>query len=79
MRFLLVNAMPATVPLNDVQITRWAAVVTLRKFWSCQRGGTAIEYALIAGTISMVIVSALISIGSSLVNFFSSVRDGFPS
>ncbi len=51
----------------------------LRKFTRCEQGGTAIEYALIAGTISMVIVAALLSIGSSLIGFFTSVRDGFPT
>jgi pilus assembly protein Flp/PilA len=52
-------------------------VDVLRKFTRCEQGGTAIEYALIAGTISMVIVVALLSIGSSLKGFFTSVKEGF--
>lgn len=51
----------------------------IRRFLACERGATAIEYAMIAGTISMVILSALLSIGPSIKNFFTAVRDGFPT
>ena len=42
-----------------------------------QSGATAIEYALIASLISIIIVGALTSVGSSLNdNFFQNVNDG---
>jgi pilus assembly protein Flp/PilA len=37
-------------------------------------GATAIEYALIAGLISIVIVTALTAVGTQLSAFFTSVR-----
>lgn len=49
----------------------------LRRFARNERGATAIEYALIAGGISIVIVAAATGIGSSLNNTFNSVQDGF--
>jgi pilus assembly protein Flp/PilA len=36
-------------------------------------GATAIEYALIAGLISIVIVTALTAVGTQLSSFFTSV------
>ena len=49
----------------------------LRAFISDQSGATAIEYALIAALISVVIVGALTGVGSSLNdNFFQNVNDG---
>lgn len=51
----------------------------LRKFLSDESGATAIEYALIAGGISIVIVTAVQGIGTSLNNTFTSVKNGFPS
>ncbi|MEO6247231.1 MAG: Flp family type IVb pilin [Sphingomicrobium sp.] len=38
-----------------------------------QRGATAIEYALVAGLISIAAVAAFQSVGSSLTNTFSNV------
>jgi pilus assembly protein Flp/PilA len=46
--------------------------LTLR-FVNDQRGATAIEYALIAAGISIVIVVAVNSIGTSLNSTFSSI------
>jgi pilus assembly protein Flp/PilA len=41
-----------------------------------ERGSTAIEYALIAGFISIVIVGAATSIGSSITsNFYNEIGD----
>lgn len=51
----------------------------LRKFLADESGATAIEYALIAGGISIVIVTAVQGIGTSLNNTFTSVKNGFPS
>lgn len=41
------------------------------------RGATAIEYALIAGSIAIVIVGGLTLVGSDLSNVFGSVGTGF--
>jgi pilus assembly protein Flp/PilA len=43
---------------------------------SNENGATAIEYALIAASISIVIVVAATSVGSSLNNNFSNVSNG---
>ena len=45
----------------------------LTRFATDQRGATAIEYALIAAGISIVIVAAVNSIGTSLNATFSSI------
>lgn len=51
----------------------------LRRFLADERGATAIEYALIAGGISIVFVAAATNIGTALNRTFTSVKDGFPS
>ena len=51
----------------------------LRRFFADESGATAIEYALIAGGISIVIVTVVQGIGTSLNNTFTSVKNGFPS
>jgi pilus assembly protein Flp/PilA len=50
---------------------------TLGEFLYNQSGATAIEYALIAGGISIVIVGAVTSIGSTLNSIFTQVQSGF--
>jgi pilus assembly protein Flp/PilA len=45
----------------------------LSQFWSDQSGATAIEYALIAAGISLVIIGAVNGIGAKLNTSFSSV------
>jgi pilus assembly protein Flp/PilA len=45
------------------------------RFSSDQGGVTAIEYGLIAGLLSIVLLVAVNSIGSSLVTAFGAVRD----
>jgi pilus assembly protein Flp/PilA len=52
---------------------------TMRHFARNESGATAIEYAIIAGGISIVIVTAAATIGSSLNTTFTSVQNGFPS
>ena len=47
----------------------------LHYFLSDESGTTAIEYALIAAGISMAIVAAISSIGSSVTNMWTSIRD----
>lgn len=51
----------------------------LRRFLADERGATAIEYALIAGGISIVIITAVQGIGTTLNDTFTSVKNGFPS
>lgn len=46
------------------------------RFLADERGGTAIEYALIAGAIFMVIVAVVASIGTNLSNRVSPVVAG---
>jgi pilus assembly protein Flp/PilA len=48
----------------------------LRDFIADESGATAIEYALIAGGISIVIVAAATSIGTKLNVTFTSVSTG---
>jgi len=48
----------------------------VRHFLYDESGATAIEYALIAGGISIVIVTAAQSIGTSLNSTFTSVSNG---
>ncbi len=43
----------------------------ISKFIADESGGTAIEYGLIAGFISMAIVLAVTSVGASLFNKFN--------
>jgi pilus assembly protein Flp/PilA len=49
---------------------------TLRLFLKCERGATAIEYAVIAGGIALAIVAAVKSIGTPLNDTFTSVAAG---
>ncbi len=49
----------------------------LHGFTACERGATAIEYALIAGGISVVIVGAVTAIGVDVVGLFTSVQSAF--
>ena len=50
---------------------------TLGEFLHNQFGATAIEYALIASGISIVIVVAVTNIGSKLNSTFTQVQSGF--
>ncbi len=47
----------------------------LHYFLSDESGTTAIEYALIAAGISMAIVAALSSLGSSVTNLWTAIRN----
>jgi len=51
----------------------------LRSFLKCERGATAIEYAIIAGGIALAIVAAVKSIGPPLNDTFTSVAGGVKS
>jgi pilus assembly protein Flp/PilA len=50
-----------------------AARSALKRFASDESGATAIEYALIAGFVSILIVGAVTSLGTTLKGFFNSV------
>lgn len=45
----------------------------ISQFLACQRGTTAIEYAFIAGLVSIGIVTALTAMSGSVTGFFISV------
>ncbi len=47
------------------------------KFLRDDRGATAIEYALIASLIGLVIIAAVSAVGSSLTGVFEDVAAGF--
>lgn len=44
---------------------------------SDERGATSIEYALIASLLSIVILTAVTSVGTNLNSIFSTVASGF--
>ncbi len=51
----------------------------MNRFFRSQAGATAIEYALIAGMISIVILTAVASVGEQVLALFTSVSEGFQS
>jgi pilus assembly protein Flp/PilA len=50
----------------------------LRRFMLCDEGVTAIEYALIASCIALVIVTAVGSAGAALNSSFTNIASAFP-
>jgi pilus assembly protein Flp/PilA len=50
----------------------------LRRFMLCDQGVTAIEYALIASCIALVIVTAVGSAGAALNSSFTNIASAFP-
>ena len=48
-------------------------MTTIIRFWRDDCGATAIEYGLIAGLISVVIITALTRVGTRLNNKFNTV------
>lgn len=50
----------------------------IRDFLNDDSGATAIEYALIAGIVSIAIVAALMGVREQLNETFASVADSFP-
>jgi pilus assembly protein Flp/PilA len=54
-------------------------VSLMLKFVRDEDGATAIEYALIAGLMSIVIITAATAMGVSLVDFFTRVVFAFPT
>jgi pilus assembly protein Flp/PilA len=54
-----------------------AARSALALFYADQHGATAIEYALIASMISIVILTAIVSMSGTLTTMFQEVAAGF--
>ncbi|MET0546651.1 MAG: Flp family type IVb pilin [Caulobacterales bacterium] len=54
-------------------------MIALRRLLRRQDGATAIEYALIAGLISLAIVAGATTIGGNLSTGFQTVAAGFPN
>jgi pilus assembly protein Flp/PilA len=50
----------------------------LRRFMLCRKGVTAIEYALIASLIAIVIVTAVGAAGTQLSSSFTRIASAFP-
>ena len=50
----------------------------LNRFQANASGATAIEYALIGGLLSILVVSGATSIGGRLFDIFTPVNGGFP-
>jgi pilus assembly protein Flp/PilA len=50
----------------------------LSRFIKNESGATAIEYGLIAGLLSVVIIGAVISVGDGLTNTFESIANALP-
>lgn len=50
----------------------------LGRFARDESGATAIEYALIAGSIGLAIVTVALEVGQSIVDVFTAVKNGFP-
>ncbi len=48
----------------------------IARFSKDESGATAIEYGLIAGLISVVIIAVVITTGENLLNIFEDIRDG---
>lgn len=48
---------------------------TLLKFWKDEEGATAIEYALIAGLIAVVIITALTGLGVKIGDIFNKINE----
>ncbi len=57
---------------------RLVAKIPLRRFLPAQEGATAIEYAMIAGGVSIAIVATITSLGSALkTNFYDKLAAMF--
>lgn len=51
----------------------------LRNFLRCEDGGTGMEYALIAGGISIIIAAGVHGISDATEGTFTNVADAFPN
>ena len=76
-RLCALSGVPLISPDNSKLLVPVVDMKTLGEFLHNQSGATAIEYALIAGGISIVIVVAVTNIGSKLNSTFTQVQSGF--
>ena len=51
----------------------------ISRFKNEESGATAIEYGLIAGLVSVVIVTALVLLGPALQGVFTTITDALPA
>lgn len=51
----------------------------LLRFWKSETGATSIEYALIAGMLSIVIITTLIDMGPVLKSVYDELQQGLAS
>ena len=56
-----------------LQFSTGAKWTTLRRFVRDKRGATAIEYAMIASGVSIVIAGTIVTLGSNVKGFYTSV------
>ena len=59
------------IPLN----TNQQEFTMITRFFQDESGATAIEYGLIAALVAVVIIAALIALGTALSSTFKSVND----
>jgi pilus assembly protein Flp/PilA len=50
----------------------------MRRFMLCQKGVTAIEYALLGSGIALAIITAVSAVGTSLSASFTNIANAFP-
>jgi pilus assembly protein Flp/PilA len=50
----------------------------LRRFMACQKGVTAIEYALLGSGVAVAIVTAVNTVGANLAASFTHIASAFP-
>jgi pilus assembly protein Flp/PilA len=48
----------------------------MQKFWTDQNGATAIEYGLLVALISVVVITAVSTLGKHLNNAFTKINTG---
>jgi pilus assembly protein Flp/PilA len=64
---------PYRIGYNSIQIREVALELLFRRFWADQSAATSIEYALIAGGLSIVILAAVNGLGITLTGKYLAV------
>lgn len=52
-------------------------VTLMNKYWQDESGATAVEYALIVTTLSIIVISAIAVVGGHTTNTWNTVSDEF--
>jgi pilus assembly protein Flp/PilA len=47
----------------------------IKKFWKDQSGATAVEYALVAATLSIIIITSIVVVGGKTTETWNTVAD----